>query len=119
MDPVGFGLENFDQTGAWRATDNDDASCVISGEGQLYGLADDPVVFQGPAQLGSILIESGVLENCLVTQLYRFAMGHREQRQDAAMIEELATSFTQSRKLDELMLDLVTADAFTYRQEEN
>jgi hypothetical protein len=118
MDPVGFGLENFDQTGRWRATDNDDATCTISGNGQLYGIADDPVTFQGPAQLGSILIDSGVLEACLVTQLYRFAVGHREQRDDAEVIDALATSFTQSRKLDELLLDLVSAQAFGYRQEE-
>jgi len=118
MDPVGFGLENFDQTGAWRATDIDDASCAISGEGQLYGLATDPVPFQGPAELGSILIESGVLESCLVTQLYRFAMGHREERRDAVMIDSLATSFTQSRRLDALMLELASAESFGYRQEE-
>ena len=119
MDPVGFGLENFDQTGAWRATDQDDATCVISGDGQLYGIADEPVMFNGPAQLGSLLIETGVLESCLVTQMYRFAMGHREQRGDAQVIDALATSFTQNRKLDELMLELVSADAFGYRQEEN
>ncbi|HEX5062435.1 MAG TPA: DUF1592 domain-containing protein [Kofleriaceae bacterium] len=118
MDPVGFGLENFDQTGAWRTTDKDDASCVISGDGQLYGLGDEPVTFNGPAQLESVLIDSGVLENCLVTQLYRFAVGHREQRDDAQVIDALATEFTQTRKLDELMLDLVSADAFGYRQEE-
>lgn len=119
MDPVGFGLENFDQTGRFRTTDIDDASCTITGEGQLYGLAEDPVPFQGPAQLGSILIENGVLESCLVTQMYRFAMGHREQRDDADVIDALATSFTQSRKLDTLILDLVSAEGFGYRQEEN
>ena len=119
MDPVGFGLENFDQTGRWRAHDNGEPTCTISGQGQLYGLASDPVVFQGPAELGSILIESGVLESCLVTQMYRFAMGHREQRSDAETIDLLASSFTQSRRLDALVLDLVSAEAFGYRQEEN
>ncbi|HEY5950636.1 MAG TPA: DUF1592 domain-containing protein [Kofleriaceae bacterium] len=119
MDPVGFGLENFDQTGRWRTHDNDDASCTITGEGQLYGLSADPVTFHGPSELGSILVDSGALETCLVTQLYRFAMGHREQRSDNMMIETLATSFSQSRRLDELMLDLVSAEAFGYRQEEN
>ena len=48
--------ENFDQTGAWRATDKDDASCMISGDGQLYGLGDEPVTFKGPAQLESVLM---------------------------------------------------------------
>jgi hypothetical protein len=119
MDPVGFGLEAFDQTGRWRAHDTGEPACPITGEGQLYGLADEPVTFQGPAQLGSLLIESGVLESCLVTQMYRFAMGHREDRADAATIDALATSFTQSRRLDALVLDLVSAEAFGYRQEEN
>ena len=119
MDPVGFGLENFDQTGRWRAHDNDDAACTISGEGQLYGIANDPVVFRGPAELGSILIDSGVLEACLVTQLYRFAMGHREARADADMIDTLATSFLETHRFDALILDLVSAEAFGYRQEEH
>jgi hypothetical protein len=119
MDPVGFGLENFDQEGRWRAHDNADATCTISGEGQLYGLAADPVTFHGPAELGATLVDSGVLEGCLVTQLYRFAMGHREQREDDFLIGTLATQFNQSRRLDELMLDLVSAEAFGYRQEEN
>jgi hypothetical protein len=119
MDPVGFGLENFDQMGRWRATDNDDASCTISGEGQLYGLAAEPVFFKGPAELGTLLVDSGVLEACLVTQLYRFAMGHREQRGDADLIDALAHSFIETRRLDALVVDLVSAEAFGYRQEEN
>jgi hypothetical protein len=119
MDPVGFGLESFDQMGRWRATDNDDASCMISGEGQLYGLAPDPVPFKGPAELGTLLIDSGVLEACLVTQLYRFAMGHRERRDDADLIDALAHSFLETRRLDALVIELVSAEAFGYRQEEN
>jgi hypothetical protein len=76
------------------------------------------VTFHGPAELGSILVDSGVIENCLVTQLYRFAMGHREQREDSAVLDALAVDFGESGRLDELMLDLVSAPAFGYRQEE-
>ena len=118
MDPVGFGLENFDQTGRWRATDNDDASCTISGDGELFGISDNPIPFRGPAELGTILVDSGVLEACLVTQLYRFAMGHREQREDADLIDALAHSFLETKRFDALVIDLVSAEAFGYRQEE-
>ncbi|MBC8073250.1 MAG: DUF1592 domain-containing protein, partial [Deltaproteobacteria bacterium] len=35
MDPVGFGLENYDQAGRFRTTDNDLPQCEIAGEGTI------------------------------------------------------------------------------------
>lgn len=121
MDPVGFGLENYDQTGRWRAHDNDDETCTIAGDGQLFGVGEDGVAvdFNGPAELGTVLVESGLVEACLVTQVYRFAMGHREHEDDGPFLETLAGSFAQSHRFDELMLDLVAVEAFGYRQEED
>jgi hypothetical protein len=117
MDPVGFGLENFDQTGAFRTTDTGDATCVIAGDGELI-TADGAIGFHGPGELGGVLVDSGLLDGCMVTQLYRFAVGHRESDDDAAYLTKITSAFQTDYRFDHLVLDLVSADAFGYRQEE-
>ena len=111
-------LFEFDQTGKYRTTDNGEPTCTIAGDGLLFGLGEDgmPVQFHGPGELGDVLVTSGLLETCLVLQMYRFAHGHREHDEDAPSIDALSTMFAQSHKFDELMLELVSADAFGYRQ---
>jgi uncharacterized protein DUF1592/uncharacterized protein DUF1588/uncharacterized protein DUF1595/uncharacterized protein DUF1585/uncharacterized protein DUF1587 len=121
MDPVGFGLENYDQVGVFRTHDNGDASCIIAGDGLLFGLGEDgaPIGFNGPGELAQVLVDSGRLEQCLVTQVYRFAVGHRETDADARYIAALSASFAAGHHFDDLILDLVTAEQFGYRQEES
>jgi hypothetical protein len=119
MDPVGFGLENFDQTGKWRAHDNGEPDCLIAGDGELFGAGENGVIlFNGPAELGSALLESGDIESCLIKQVFRFAAGRREQAEDWPFIDALASSFSESHRFEQLLLDVVTAKQFGYRQEE-
>lgn len=115
MDPVGFGLENYDRAGRFRAHDNNHPECVIDGEGDLLGVGP----FNGPAELGSLLLESGSLDSCLVIQVFRFALGHREEVQNMPYIHELQAQFrANNHRFDELLLDLVSTEAFSYRMEE-
>jgi hypothetical protein len=115
MDPIGFGLENYDKSGAYRATELNKPECTIDGKGELAPLGS----FTGPAGLADKLIETGELERCVVTQLYRFAIGRREDGDDAAALQDLGTQFKESKhSFDQLMVDLVSADAFGYRKEE-
>lgn len=115
MDPIGFGLENFDQTGRFRATDNNLPQCVIEGTGTLTGIGD----FKGPAGLADALTQSGQLEGCVVRQVYRFAMGRREMPADAALIDNLTEAFkSKNRGFRTLLLDVVSDATFAYRKEE-
>lgn len=120
MDPVGFGLENFDQTGRWRAHDTGEPECVIAGDGELNGAGPGgaAITFNGPAELGSALLESGAMESCLVKQVFRFAAGRHEQLEDYPLLDQLDASFSETHRFDDLLLDVVTAEAFGYRQEE-
>jgi hypothetical protein len=115
MDPIGFGLENYDQAGRWRAHDEGAPECLIEGEGELVELG---ATFRGPAELGEILATSGLLEHCLITQVYRFAMGQREGEEDAPYVAALAASFGAHGRFDQLMVDLAAEEAFGYRREE-
>jgi Protein of unknown function (DUF1588)/Protein of unknown function (DUF1592)/Protein of unknown function (DUF1595)/Protein of unknown function (DUF1585)/Protein of unknown function (DUF1587) len=116
MDPIGFGLENYDRAGRYRATDDGAPECVISGDGALAGVGD----FNGPAELADLLISSGELEKCVVTQVYRFAMGRREAKGDADLIDRLGVSFTDKEyAFDQLLIELAGSEAFGFRRQED
>jgi hypothetical protein len=114
-DPIGFGLEAYDRTGAFRTHDKDAPQCVIAGDGELAGTGK----FNGPAGLANMLMSSGKLEACIVTQLYRYAMGRRELAADQPTLDLLSTLFRQkARSFEELVLDTVSSAAFVNRTEE-
>ncbi len=119
LDPIGFGLENFDKQGAWRDTDTGLPQCPIAGNGTIAGLPGGDKSFTGETGLTDMLTGSGLFEQCIVTQVYRFAMGRREQPQDAALITALTDGFkSKGRLFNGLLLDFVSDDTFTYRREE-
>lgn len=116
MDPVGFGLENYDAAGRYRETELNRPDCTIAGVGSLDGKT-----FEGPAGLSEMLLESPALGSCVATQVYRFAMGRYELHQeDHAFLLELQGSVgtSQDFDFDALLLDFVASDAFRYRREE-
>lgn len=114
MDPVGFGLENYDQAGRYRSTDSGAPECIISGEGEWVGVGK----FHGPGQLSDLLLSLPEFERCMVQQLYRFAMGHHEEEGERPYLDALGAAFKHNgHKLDELILSLVSAEAFGYRLE--
>ena len=119
-DLIGFGLENYDRTGVYRATDKDAPQCPISGDGQVVGSTAGPTgdgKFNGPAGLGEMLIDGGGLESCVVTQLFRMAYGRRETADDAAGISALTSGFKAGgRAFDALMVDVASDPAFIYRR---
>jgi len=112
-DPIGFGLENYDRTGAYRTADKDNPQCTISGDGEVAGLG----TFNGPAELADLIAGSGNLESCLVTQLYRMALGRRESAGDATTLTTLTDGFRQNgRAFDKLLVDVIADPAFIHRQ---
>lgn len=115
MDPVGFGLENYDQQGIFRTHDKGLPQCTIAGEGRLTGVGN----FKGPAELSELMIASGELTSCLTKQVYRFAGGRfRLDGTDQQVVKALAARFANGDvKFDELLLDLVSSDAFLHRRE--
>ncbi len=124
IDPVGFGLENFDSQGRYRThepddptTEEDESVCVIEGAGNLAGVGE----FHGPAQLAELAIDSGMLDACVVQQLYRWSTGRAElDALDRAFVESVATELEGGDfRFDELVLDFVGHEAFGYRREES
>jgi hypothetical protein len=118
MDPIGFGLEGWDASGVFRATEIDRPDCPISGDGDFVGLG----TFNGPAQLGALAVGSDTLEPCVAQQLYRFAVGRTElDTHDSTLVTRVAAESAADGGLDMLafITGYVGAEAFRYRREES
>lgn len=115
MDLIGFGLEQYDATGAFRSAEVDRPECTIDGNGNFIGVGE----FNGPAQLADMAVESGLVESCVAQQLYRFAIGRSELDQhDAALITRIIDESGGEFELFGFVADYVTSPAFRHRREE-
>ncbi len=113
MDPIGLGLEQYDVAGRFRTFEAGKPQCEIDGEGELVGVGK----FNGPAELGARLVESGLLEGCVVQHLVQYAIGRELEEADEALIAHLSKEFTDSGRFDELVIALVSDESFFFRRE--
>jgi hypothetical protein len=116
IDPIGFGLERYDEAGRYRTHDPGRPECVIDDTGELVGVG----AFSGPAELADLMIESGLLNRCIVSQLYRFAIGRYELGdRDANFIDAVIERTGEGDfQFEELLLDFVGSDMFRFRRRE-
>lgn len=116
IDPIGLGLENYDAQGRWRDHDDGKPECVIDGQGELATIG----TFSGPSELADLMISSGMLNQCVATQLYRFAIGrYAIGEADAPVLQMLAEEMgAEDFRFDELLLHLVESDMFRFRRQE-
>jgi hypothetical protein len=106
MDPLGLPLETFDAIGRWRTTDH---GLPIDASGDFDGQAVADARGLGQAAGASVKVAQ-----CLVRKYYAYATGHEERDVDRAVLNTLAASFQASGfKLRDLILDVVSNDAFT------
>ncbi len=127
MDPIGFGLENYDREGKYRTHDIDSidgsptfgqelSGCTIRGEGDVGDLG----TFSGPKELAALLVDSDRLGPCAATQFHRFAIGRAESPDDQPALDEFARRFKSSGyRFQELVLTYVSSNAFGYRRTED
>jgi len=116
MDPIGFGLEQFDQQGRFRTTEVVNTSCAITGEGELAGVGK----FKGPSELADLMVADGALQACMAKQLYRFAIGRSELDEDderfvSWWLDKLGGA-KAGLKFDQLLVEFVAADGFRQRR---
>jgi hypothetical protein len=108
MDPIGLGMEDFDQYGRFRSTY--DTGQVVDAGGDVDGRP-----FSGAKQLGQLLAEDSRVSACLVKQLYRYGSARLEAEGEAATLEALNLAFAAGGyQLRPLLLELVQSDGFRY-----
>ena len=114
MDPIGFGLENYDLLGRYRAHDDGRPECAISGEGEVTGVGS----FQGPAELAELVLASGKFEGCVAEQALRYAVGHAPDKADRGMVRHMTQVLHDEDDFIEMLLSYVEHPAFAERREE-
>jgi hypothetical protein len=113
-DGIGFGLENYDIAGRYRAHDDGLAQCPIDGHGELLGVG----TFQGPKELGALLMEQDLVGPCMLHQFVQFALGRKPSAEEAASIDALSADFaSDDHDLGRFIENYIASDAFIRRTE--
>ncbi len=111
MDPIGFGLENYDAVGGWRTQDGNlpiDAS----------GVLPDGKSFNGPAQLKTILLsKKDQFVHCLSEKLLIYALGRGLDPPDERAVDTVvAKTAKQGYRFSALITAIVQSDPFRLRK---
>ena len=112
LDPIGFGLENFDAIGQWRDQDNNGEA--IDAAGELPGGER----FSGPKDLKAII--AGKIDDLarnLVEKLLAYALGRRLEGYDEIVVDELMHEVAgDGYRMQTLVNAVVTCYPFTHRR---
>lgn len=115
FDPMGLGLENYDELGRFRQDEN---GLALDVSGEIVQARDSTLdgAFNGAGELATRLSESSQTQACFVTQWYRYGMGRVEQVADLCSIRQVYDELTTSGgDLKSVLLGLVLSDGFRYR----
>lgn len=111
MDPIGFGLENFDGIGKWRT---EEAGITIDATGKL------PITnqaFTGPSELASALAEDARVGRCITQHLFTYAMGRGPTATDEIYLDEISGNTKSSgNRMKDLIMQIVTSEPFRMRR---
>jgi hypothetical protein len=107
MDPLGFGLENFDAVGSWRTRDGDHA---IDPSGMLPGGRE----FRGPAELRAALRgRRDAFARCLAEKMLTYALGRGLDRADRRAVDRIVARLSRDGyRFSALVLALVESPPF-------
>jgi hypothetical protein len=105
MDPLGFGLENFDGVGAWRT---EDAGQPVDSSGELPG----GIKFTGAGELRNILMgRKKEFLHTLTEKLMIYALGRGVRPEDKCFVDEASAS-AKKETVAELIKGIVMTNAF-------
>jgi hypothetical protein len=114
MDPIGFGLENFDAIGAWREKEGDFA---IDSSGKLVSGES----FKGAPELSNILATTkrDFFVRCLTEKMLTYALGRGTEYYDRATIQKITSDLARNHyQFSTLILDVVNSLPFQMRRGE-
>ncbi|MCC6589705.1 MAG: DUF1592 domain-containing protein [Bryobacterales bacterium] len=129
VDPIGFGLEQFDAIGRFRQKERvviyptfdemktkrkekpTEYQMDIEPRGQISGIVDSD--FASPRQLGELLANEPNCQKCVVKQLFRYATGRREETEDGPVVEAALERFRRSGfRFRELIMAISMSETF-------
>jgi hypothetical protein len=113
MDPLGFGLENFNGIGRYRTTDGkfpiDSSGTLPSGKS-----------FKNAEELMRILVDDkDGFTRCLAEKMLTFAIGRGLERYDRPVVNSIARKVAENRyKFSTLVMEVVNSAPFEMRRGE-
>ncbi len=110
MDPLGFGLENYDATGVWRTNDG---NADVDATGDL----PDGRKFTGPKELRAILLErSDDFRRCFTERLLTYSLGRGLEYYDECALKAIVQSGqADGDRVSAYVLGIVHSTAFRQR----
>ncbi|MEO7413706.1 MAG: DUF1592 domain-containing protein [Opitutaceae bacterium] len=111
MDPIGFGLENYDAIGAWRTKDQDgseiDASSTLPDGRKIAGAEDLKEILRG---------QQDRFARSLADRMLTFALGRGLEASDNCVVDEIVHALKQNDyKFSVLVNEIVNSDPFQKR----
>jgi hypothetical protein len=114
MDPIGFGLENFNGIGAWREMDG---KSPVNAAGTLVGGRS----FNGPKEFKALLAKDPEpFSKAITEKLFTYAMGRGIENYDTPVLKSIHASMTkQNYRFSALVLGIVNSVPFRMRSATN
>ena len=110
MDPLGFALENFDATGAWRTREG---GIPLDASGQL---ADGSKVDGVVALRNALVARSDVFVRTLTEKLMTYALGRGLQHSDMPVVRDIVRKAErQDYQFSGIIMGIVTSPPFQMR----
>jgi hypothetical protein len=115
INPVGFGLENYDAVGSFRSMEN---GVPIDATGILAGTADK-AAFSDGVELAQALAAAPESRLCYAKAWFRYTLGREETAADSCGLQVLADRLADDNytALD-LLTDMTRSEAFLVRAED-
>ena len=112
LDPIGFGLENFDAIGRWR--EKDDSGGAIDAAGELPGGKS----FSSPKELKAIIAaRHAELARNLTEKMLAYALGRQLAGYDEIVVDRIAESLAKDGyRMQTLVSEIVECYPFLNRQ---
>lgn len=115
MDPVGYALENYDAIGAWRAA-YDDGQAIDPRGVLVDGAGADLPAFEGALELARTIKADPGLSQCMVRQVFTYAMGRGPAAADRCELERIRQDWRgRGGSLRDLLGAVVDSAPFTQR----
>lgn len=131
IDPIGLGFEQYNAIGAFerkmtlqfgsgrgagaaRGRGMTTRELDVDTSGSIQGMEGSS--FSTPRELGRLLAESPACQRAIVKQVFRYAFGREETRNDQDVIDAMLEKFRDSGyRFRELIIAVVTSDLFLQR----
>ncbi|MHA3773730.1 DUF1592 domain-containing protein [Verrucomicrobiota bacterium sgz303538] len=110
MDPLGFALENFDATGAWR---DKDGTFPIDASGKM----PNGKSFNGAKELKAVLKSGKGFVHTLSEKMMTFALGRGLEYYDRCAVDAIVENIApQGNRFSALITGIVTSEPFLKRR---